>query len=66
VPEQDEAGLARYLSLSRQMDVYYRRSERAYRQADDAELARLAILIERARSQRTRVTARMGLRQCGS
>jgi hypothetical protein len=66
VPEEDEAGLRRYLSLSRQLDVYYVRLERAYRQADDAELGRISALVEQTRSQRTRVTARMGLRECGS
>jgi hypothetical protein len=65
-PERDTRGLRQYLSLSHQMDVYYDRSISAYRQEDDAELNRLAVLIERARSQRTRVTAKMGLRECGS
>jgi hypothetical protein len=66
VPDRDARGLRQYLSLSHQMDIYYARSIRAYRERDDAELARLSSLIERARSQRTRVTAKMGLRECGS
>jgi hypothetical protein len=66
VPERDEAGLRRYLRLSRQLDIFGLRYIRALRAHDDDELGRLNTLIEHTRNKRTRVTATMGLRQCGS
>ena len=66
VPDEDERGLRRYLSLSHELDVFRARYIRALRKHDDDELARLDALYEHTRNQRTRVTARMGLKQCGS
>jgi hypothetical protein len=66
VPEEDATGLSRYLSLSHERDTYFRRYIRALREHDDAELTRLSGLIDQVRNQRTRVTAKMGLRVCGS
>jgi hypothetical protein len=66
VPDRDKSGLRRYLALSHELDVFDRRVIRALRAHDDEELARLITLSERVRNQRTRVTARMGLRECGA
>lgn len=66
VPDRDERSLDRYLSLSRELDVYRARYIRALRKHDDDELGRLDALYENTRTRRTRVTARMGLTRCGS
>jgi hypothetical protein len=66
VPEEDAGALRRYLSLSRELDIYSLRYVRALRHHDDTELGRLNGLTEQTRNRRTRVTAKMGLRVCGS
>jgi hypothetical protein len=66
VPDKDEAGLRRYLRLSHELDVFKSRYIKALRDHDDDELDRLNGLIEHTRNERTRVTARMRLRECGS
>jgi hypothetical protein len=66
VPARDEANLRRYLAMSHELDIYNARYIRALRRHDDDELARLNVLSEHTRNRRTRVTARMGLRECGS
>lgn len=65
-PAEDEASLAKYLALSHELDNYGDRYIKALRQHDDDELARLVDLREQTRNRRTRLTARMGLKECGS
>jgi hypothetical protein len=65
-PREDERGLRRYLHLSRQIGVLETRYIQALRQDDQEEMSRLSHLLERRTHQRTLVTARMGLIECGS
>ena len=64
--QKDERNYAKYRELSRRLDNYYARVIRAARRHDFQELVRLFALTERARNQRTKVTADMGLRFCGA
>lgn len=64
-PPEDERGLRRYLNLSRQIGVLETWYIQALRQDDQEEMSRLNRLIERRTHQRTLVTSRMGLTQCG-
>ena len=66
VPDRDARGLRRYLTFSHELDNFGNRYIRALRHSDENELGRLNVLIEHTRNQRTRVTARMGLKRCGS
>lgn len=65
-PPHDEQGLRRYLNLSRQIGVLETRFIRALRRDDQEEMSRLNRLIRRLSNQRTLVTSRMGLTECGS
>ncbi len=62
---EDAKGLARYLALSRQIDVLEVRYIRAVRQRDEDEMSRVGRLMDRISNNRTLATSRMGLTECG-
>jgi hypothetical protein len=64
--EKDQRDYAKYRELSRRLDNYSAREIRAARRHDFEELLRLFALDKKARNQRTKVTADMGLRFCGA
>jgi hypothetical protein len=66
VPDEDARALRKYLALSDELDNYRDRFIRALRHREDEEIDRLDKLDDRARNQRTRVTAQMGLKYCGA
>ena len=66
VPEEDRRDFERYLELSRQLDVIGQRYIRALRRNDEEEFARLDGISRRLANQRTLVTTRLGLVECGS
>jgi hypothetical protein len=62
---EDAKALSKYIALSEELDNYRKRYVRALRRHDDDELDRLNVVDDKARNKRTRVTAQMGLTECG-